>query len=132
MLLASRLSGPGAGTEARVDDVLAERIARNDATFREANERINRSAQEYGIRGRIPFLCECADASCTEVVPMTAEEYERVRSDGRDFLNAPGHDAASGAAGEVIVREPRYTVVRTVGRAAELALELDTRSSHNG
>src|SRR5205823_14851784 len=45
----------------------AERIARNDATFRQANEEIERAAEPLGIEP-IPFLCECADERCTEIV----------------------------------------------------------------
>jgi hypothetical protein len=48
--------------------VTAERIARNDATFRDANERIRASAVEYQIGDSLPIICECADPTCTAVI----------------------------------------------------------------
>ena len=43
-----------------------ERIARNDSTFRDANEKIAKAAGEYELVEEVPFICECATESCTD------------------------------------------------------------------
>lgn len=110
-------------------DRSAERVARNDATFREANERIRDVAEEEQMTEEIPFLCECADEDCTEIVRLSHEQYERVRRNATDFLNAPGHDAASGPHSEVVERNHTYLVVRKKGLAADIVENLDPRTT---
>ena len=45
-----------------------DRIARNEALFREVNERVREVAAEGGeLTG---FLCECGREECTETVPL--------------------------------------------------------------
>ena len=51
-------------------DLTAERVAHNNAVFREANERIQGAAEAYGLDGFLPFLCECPDPTCTTIVEM--------------------------------------------------------------
>jgi hypothetical protein len=109
-------------------DRSAERVGKNDAIFREANERISDKADVEGMTGKIPFLCECAEESCTEIVRLSREEYEGVRQDATHFLNAIGHEVAAGPYAEVIERNHRYVVVRKKGRAAEIVEELDPRT----
>jgi hypothetical protein len=104
-----------------------ERVARNDATFRDANERIYQSAREYDVTDAIPFLCECADPACTAIVRLSAEEYDRIRGESRRFFNAPGHAEPFLHALKVVERHPSYDVIVKVGRAAEIAEELDPR-----
>ena len=70
----------------------AEQVARNDAIYRAANERIEAAAEEYEVAGPIPFICECADATCTNVVLLTLTQYERIRGHPTHFLNLPGHE----------------------------------------
>jgi len=55
-----------------------ERRALNEALFRDVNERIAESAENFEA-DRTEFVCECADPSCTEMVPATLAEYENVR-----------------------------------------------------
>ena len=109
-------------------DRSAERVARNDAIFREANERISDTAEAEEVTEEIPFLCECAEESCTEIVPLSQEEYESVRANATDFLNAIGHEVAAGPHGEVVERNHRYVVVRKRGAAAEIVEDLDPRA----
>ena len=112
-----------------------ERIGKNDATFREANERIGEATSRIraaaGIDAtddEVPFLCECAEERCTEVVRLSLDEYEAVRANATDFLNAPGHEAAAGPYGEVVSRNRRYVVVRKKGPAADVVEALDPRA----
>jgi hypothetical protein len=106
----------------------AERVGKNDATFREANERISDAADKEEMTENVPFLCECAEESCTEIVRLSLDEYEGVRADATHFLNAPGHEVAAGPHGEVVERNDRFVVVRKKGRAAEVVEALDPRT----
>lgn len=112
-----------------MSDRTAERVARNDATFREANEHIAERADAYGVDGLIPFICECAEETCTEIVRLTPDEYAHVRSDGAHFLNEHGHVASAGPHAHVVEEHERYTIVEKVGRAGEIVRELDPRDS---
>lgn len=109
-------------------DRSAERVGLNDATFRQANESISDAAEAQGMMNEIPFLCECAEERCTEIVRLSHDEYEHIRRNGTDFLNAIGHEVAAGPYGEVIERNHRYVVVRKKGQAAEIVEDLDPRT----
>lgn len=102
----------------------AERIARNDAIFREANEAIAKVAADSGVDGRVPFICECAEPTCTEIVRLTLDQYGDVRRDPRTFVNAVGHQVAAQGWAKVVSENEGYVVVRKIGRAGEVATEL--------
>ena len=51
-----------------------ERIARNDSTFRDANEKIAAAAGKYELVEKVPFICECATESCTLIVRLSLAE----------------------------------------------------------
>jgi hypothetical protein len=109
-------------------DPTAERVARNDAIFREANESISGAAREYGVETRVPFICECADPACTMIVQVELRDYERIRAHARWFLNAPGHYPAAQGYADVVDSRDGYDVVEKLGDAGELAEELDPRT----
>ena len=89
-----------------------ERIAKNNATFREANEKIRARAEEYGPpMERLPFICECASEDCVRIVRLSSAEYAAVRSNPAHFLTAVGHEAAEEPVGHVVSREDGYMVV---------------------
>ena len=104
-----------------------ERIARNDSTFRDANEKIAGAAEKYELVEEVPFICECATESCTVIVPFSLGEYEEVRSVPTRFFVAPGHQASEGVASLLYERDG-YVVLEKEGRAGEVATELDPRS----
>jgi hypothetical protein len=107
-----------------------ERVAMNDVTFREANERIYGSAREYNVTDAIPFLCECADPACAAIIRLSAIEYNSIRADPRRFFSAPDHaEALPPASFEIAERHSTYVIVVAVGRAAEIADALDPRSA---
>ena len=106
----------------------AERVAVNDATFRNANESIAELAVSLELDDRIPFLCECADRSCTALVRLTLEEYERLRSNPVHFLNVPGHEASADGWARVVEEHEGWATVEKVGAAAEIVEELDPRA----
>ena len=110
-----------------MEEVQEERIATNNATFREANERISAAAGSYGIETPIPFICECSDPRCSEVIRISLDEYEEVRANSRHFLNIPGHEAASKGLAVVVERRDGYSIVEKTGRAGEIVESLDER-----
>jgi hypothetical protein len=98
-------------------------MARNEALFREVNERVAEVSPEADGAAEIGFLCECADDACKEVVTLHRSEYEAVRSDPRHFVIVPGHVVADI---EIVLAEgERFAVVRKVGPAGDLAEALD-------
>jgi hypothetical protein len=107
----------------------AEAVARNDALFRDANERINDVARSFDPDdgALLPFLCECADVRCTEVVQLSAREYEELRRDPTRFATAPGHEGGDTSA-RVVAENDRYATVEKLGAAARVAVELDRRA----
>jgi hypothetical protein len=107
-------------------EITAERVARNDSTFRLANEGIASSAADLDI-DRVPCICECADRRCTAVISLSPSEYEQVRADPTHFVNVPGHEASAGGYVQVIERHDGYVVVEKRGEAAKLTTELDPR-----
>ena len=113
-----------------VRNLAAERVARNDASFRTSNEQLEAFSQELGFEPDElrPFLCECADPTCTTVLQLTGAEYERVRRSPIRFLNAHGHVENAEGWARVVEEFEGYTVVEKVGEAAEIAAALDERS----
>jgi hypothetical protein len=104
-----------------------ERMTKNHATFRDANERIYGRAGEYKVTEAIPFLCECADPRCTAIIRLSAEEYDRLRADPHRFFGAPGHAAPFRESLKIAEHHAAYEVFVMVGRAAEIAEALDPR-----
>jgi hypothetical protein len=101
-----------------LDELTLERLARNQVTFREANQRIVAAAGEIGVRTQsVPFICECADPACTQVLPIDLADYEAVRRNPRRFLHANGHDDGLGEAVEL---HEDYVVVEKRGLAGEI------------
>lgn len=77
--------------------------------FRAANEGIREAQRSLELPdGNMPFICECSDAACRQILLLTPAEYERVRSDASQFFVAPAHEIP----GEVVrERNPAYWVV---------------------
>ncbi len=111
----------------------ASRLAKNEALFREVNERIveitegltSGVSQSEGIDG---LVCECADPLCSERIgPLTIAQYEEVRGDPRRFVIAAGHQSAD--VENVVDRQPDFWVVeKHEGVPADVARERDPRS----
>ncbi len=116
-----------------MDPMTAERIGRNDSTFRDANEQIRAKAREHltDLDQPIPFICECADEECATFVPLALAEYEEIRKDSRQFLVVVGHERAEGLV-EIVSTNHNHLVVRKSGRAGEVAEAMDTRRVGHG
>jgi hypothetical protein len=72
------------------------RQARNEALFREVNERIaglGEKAEARAPDGTIDFLCECGEeGGCGQRVRVPIDVYDRVRSQDDRFVVRPGHE----------------------------------------
>ena len=71
-----------------------ERLAENEALFRAANERMAGWEEQHAENEAELYFCECSNPECREKVRLTRAEYERVRSDSRQFALVPGHEVA--------------------------------------
>jgi hypothetical protein len=103
-----------------------ERAARNEALFREVNDRVEGLHAPTEPRGTADFICECADDSCTTRITVPLDTYERVRSNSRHFLVKPGHEKLH--LEEVIESEADFLVVsKNAPDAARIAEETNPR-----
>ena len=110
-----------------MDGITAQQVAHTQVMFRQANESIAETAAEYAMTQQIPLICECADDHCREIVQLSVEQYEHVRSSSTRFFTATGHEAAAGPHGRVVEQRGTHVVVENVGRAAEAVTEADPR-----
>jgi hypothetical protein len=109
------------------------RIAENQHAFREANEGIENAAAAPSFQDIewLPFICECPQRDCVQIVRLKRHEYEYIRRRGNRFFVAPGHEVLQ-ANGETIARLAqrfeRFSIMEKVGKAGERAKELDLRN----
>jgi hypothetical protein len=95
-----------------VADERATRLAENEARFREINDRVERDLERvvYSPDELLPFVCECAQRTCSTTIELTRDEYERVRADSILFAVAPGHEITD--IEDVVERHERYFLIR--------------------
>lgn len=67
------------------------RQARNEAIFREVNERIAELAERPYLDADFHVVCECAQVGCSAMLPIELDDYREVRAHPRWFVVAPGH-----------------------------------------
>ena len=104
-----------------------QRIAKNEAMFRDINERLEQGLQQVRHSSELQeFVCECGDRECEELVSLTFEEYEAVRRDSRQFAVVPGHVFFETE--RVVSHHERFEVVEKQGESIELADAADQRS----
>jgi hypothetical protein len=101
---------------------------RNEALFREVNERIEDvSTALVPDDERMEFLCECDDTDCVEKVSATPAEYEAIRAVATHFVVLPGHEDPG--VEHVVQQTERFLVVEKEGQAAHEAEESDPRET---
>jgi hypothetical protein len=100
----------------------AARVACNESAFRDVNEDLAGVYQQEACDLRLPFLCECADRSCTRVVELSLEEYAEARRHPARFLTLAGHEDADSEV--VVAAGSRYQIVQKSGEAATVASRL--------
>ena len=104
------------------------RIGRNEALFREINERLNALQETFdSFTERADFVCECGDVTCGEQITMSLADYERVRSNPTWFAIKPGHEETD--VEDVVEKQKGYDIVRKhEGTPADIARAEDPRS----
>jgi hypothetical protein len=108
-------------------DSRQQRVAKNEALFREVNERIKDVNEGMAVEEPADFLCECGSDTCTAPIALTAAEYENVRKDPTHFAVVPGHVVPD--VEHIVAESDRYAVVeKSSPAAARIAVERDPRS----
>jgi len=104
-----------------------ERLARNEAMFREANERAKEWEERHGPDSRVElYFCECGRPDCQEKVSLGEADYERIRSDSRRFVIIPGHELPD--VETVIEQNEGWAIVEKVPEVTPTVEALDPRS----
>jgi hypothetical protein len=79
---------------------------RTEYIFRQANERIREAAEAQELDIAVPFICECPNPSCSQIILIPLQDYRAVRADPSCFINKRGHQT-----GPVLTRHDTYVVV---------------------
>ena len=108
------------------------KFAVNQSAFRAANERLRRAAASHRFRetDRVPFICECADEQCREIVMLALADYEHIRAHPAWFLLVTGHEEEDAGLERIVDAEQGYAVVEKIATAGEEAARLDPRLHH--
>ena len=112
------------------DEERAARLARNQALYREVNERVE--AINEAFDNLVPlgdWICECANPECVQLLSLTHEEYEQLRADGTRFAVAPNDRHVFSEVEDVVERHERYWVVEKQGIAANVVEDANPRSA---
>jgi hypothetical protein len=108
-------------TENDRDRASRDRFARNEAIFREVNERV---ADVKDTEARMTdFLCECGNLDCVEELSLTDAEYMKIRSNSATFAVVPGHVLED--VETVIEETDRFQIVEKHPREAAIAEATD-------
>ncbi len=108
-----------------MDPQSEERLARNEAVFREVNEAIMSGSWPGEDAARGAFRCECAHLGCNELLDLSVQEYKRVRTSADLFVLAPGHERAEIEA--VVEDHGHYLIVEKRGQGRRVAKATDPR-----
>lgn len=105
-----------------------ERLGRNEALFRQVNERLEALNEAFSVTTQtVEIVCECARTDCLARITMTTDDYERTRADGTQFAVVPGHQVVD--VEDVVEELDGWILIRKKpGTPAQVARELDPRS----
>ena len=108
-----------------------QQIGESQVAFRDANEKIQASADGFAIHGNIPFICECADSDCLELLHLSFDQYEAIRQHPTRFFNVTGHERSSVESGaeRIAAVAGELTIVEKIGVAGDVAAEAYPRQS---
>ena len=107
-----------------------DRVARNEALFRDLNERMKEITESLtpGEPTRaLEIFCECGSAECIEKIVVPTPEYEATRAYPERFLVARGHEIPD--VERVVEEHTDYSVVEKHEEEAAIARETDPRST---
>jgi len=103
-----------------------DRVARNESIAREVNEAIEHGRGPADVRAPVAFRCECGRLGCNKLIEVTMGDYERVRSNPRQFLIVTGHEQTEFET--VVHARENYSVVEKQDEAGREAEARDPRS----
>ena len=110
-----------------------DRIARNEAVFREVNERVQALEDSTSLRDivddqieLIEFFCECGDLACMVKIPLRKREYEEVRAHPTRFFVAAGHEIPT--VERIVSTTDRFLVVEKLATQSAIAELTDPRA----
>ena len=107
-------------------DEREQRLAQNEALFREVNEKVEAIAAVHGSDDHVyEFYCECSNADCSLQVPATVAQYEAVRAHPTRFLITPEHSLPE--IETVVEKGDAWWVIEKQGDAGRLVEHLDPR-----
>ena len=109
-------------------DAHARNAARNQAMYREANERLCGYQRHRGSEMAL-VACECPAVACAQPVRLSLAEYEHIRRFPTRFIVRPDHAQITGE--RVVEKTADYVVVEKVGAGALVAIRLDPRRASN-
>jgi hypothetical protein len=113
------------------DNTGEARRARNEVAFREANDQIKAVIDDHDVDPPLaPFLCECGDRACRQLIRVPMDKYREVRESPRRFILATGHDQRDGKETSTVATYEGFVVVEKAGIAGEIAEELAGEAQH--
>lgn len=110
-----------------MDEPTKERVVKNEALFRDVNERVKEIDEAHHVSpGETwDFLCECGNADCLERVELRPDEYEQLRANPVHFAVVPGHEKP---VVERVIREGEdYLVIEKLPSEQDIARATDPR-----
>ena len=102
-----------------------ERLAQNEAMFREANQRAHAWDERHLDREFELYFCECSEPGCREKVSLSDADYERVRLEPRRFVIALGHELPE--VETVIEQHEGWAIVEKEPEVTEVVARRDPR-----
>ena len=81
-----------------------------EEAFRDANRRIMAVADSLSVDADVPFLCECSDTNCRELIRMPWTEFDALHEVDNLFVVVPGHELLE--VEQLVAESDRYNVVK--------------------
>ena len=109
-------------------DERAQRVGRNEALYRQINERIEDLNEAFAtLTDDFAVVCECGDLDCAEQIKLSREDYERIRAIADHFILRPGHEAPD-VEQSVEEHDDYIVITKHEGPPRRIAEETDPRS----
>jgi hypothetical protein len=106
-------------------DARDDRVARNEAVFRNVNRELEQASRAAGSDAddRLEIICECGQDDCGATVTLTISEYDESHGQRDRFVVSPGHEDPD--LERVVTRKEHYLVVDKFGEAEAIAEDAD-------
>lgn len=111
-----------------MDELRKERLAINEALFRNVNEGMRAGRPQPA--GALTVRCECGALGCNRMFAIDAALYEAVRAHPRRFVLLRGHDVP--AVERIVERHEGFDVVEKQGETGDIADVTDPRGRGSG